>query len=81
MKNDKIYHSWAKPAHWYWYRQWVLVPMVRGKVVPVPIKVVPVPILKKRVGTGADQSGIDIDASNRLDFCIRALISPTFVLR
>ena len=44
--------------------------------------------LQKRVGTGidksgtgTDQSGTGTDASNNLDFCIRVLISPKFVLR
>ena len=37
----------GRSAHWYRYRKWVPVPMVRGKVVPVPIKVVSVPIHRK----------------------------------
>ena len=32
------------------------------------------------VGTDTDQSRIGTDASNSPDFCIRVLISPTFVL-
>ena len=31
---------------------------------------------QKRVGTGTDQSGTDIDASNSPDFCTLALLSP-----
>ena len=28
VRNDKIYHFWAEPAHWYRYQKWVLVPKV-----------------------------------------------------
>ena len=48
-------------------------PMVRGKVVPVPQSGTSTHS-HKRVGTGTD-------ASSSLDFYIRALISPKFVLR
>ena len=27
VRNGKIYNFWAKPAHWYLYRKWVLVPI------------------------------------------------------
>ena len=36
---------------------------------------------QKGVGTGTNQSGTGTDAFGSPDFCIRALISPKFVLR
>ena len=28
VRNGKICHFWAKPAHWYQYRKWVPIPIV-----------------------------------------------------
>ena len=29
VRNGKICHFWAEPAHWYRYRKWVPVPIVQ----------------------------------------------------
>ena len=62
MRNCKFYE---KLAYWYRYRKWVLVPMDRDKVVPVP----------KVSGTDTNQSGTNTDASRSPDFYIHALLS------
>ena len=66
---------------WYRYQKWVLVPIGKRQVVPVPKVRSTGTHSQKGVGTGTDQSGISTDASDSPDFCIRALISPKFVLQ
>ena len=79
MKNDKIFHFWAKSAHWYRYRKWVPVPIGQRQVVPVPKVSGTGTRSQKRVGTGTHQSGTSTDASSNLDFCSIALLSLVFV--
>ena len=81
MRNGKIYHLWAKLAYWYRYRKWVLVPMDRDQVVPVPIVSGTGTHLQNRVGTSTNQSDTGTDASCNLDFCTLALLSLIFVHR
>ena len=81
MRNGKICHFWAEPAHWYWYRKWVPVQIVQRGIGIGTKSWGTVPIHQSGIGTGTEQGGTNTGASDNPVFVPLALLSLVFVHR